>query len=223
MWAENPLDLFRLATLVMSDSVPDKVDSIYLYGQTPDNETSILEAGLALYESGVSEKLGLCGGGPYIPPGSPPDAEVAYSGCGTWSDWLVKHGVKRDDIYTVPRTPLAHTGNEAYRLVNLAKACEWETICVVACPMHMLRAFVNTVAAALRNYSELLIYAKPGTPSSWGEDALSSQGTVHGSRLDVGMENEWIRLNKLWGNEYDVVGAAEVLEYVRRREKRRTA
>lgn len=223
MWAENPLDLFRLATLVMSDPIPDKVDSIYLYGQTPDNETSILEGGLALYQSGVSEKLGLCGGGPYIPPGAPPDAPVAYSGWGPWSDWLVEHGVKRGDIYVVPVPAVAHTGSEAYRLVHLAKACDWKTLCVVANPMHMLRAFVCTVSIAVRDYPELLIYAKPGTPFFWGEDALSSQGNVRGPRLEVGMEAEWIRLNKSWGNKYDVTTPGMVMEYVRRREARRTA
>lgn len=166
MWCDDQRDLFRLATLVMSDPIPsNKADTAYLFGHTPDNEVSILEAGLALYQNGTTPTLGVVGGGPYTPPNSPSDAKVAYSGCKVWSDWLVEHGVSRDDIYVIPRPPLANTGTEAYRLIHLAKACEWKTMCVVACPLHMLRAFTNTVACALRNYPELLIYAKPGTPS----------------------------------------------------------
>ena len=218
MWSENPLDIFRLATLVMSDPVPAEVDSVYLYGHTSDNEVSILETGLALYKSGISGRLGICGGGPYVPPNGPPDAKVAYSGCAVWADWLVERGARREDIYTIPRPPFSHTGTEAYRLVNLAKTREWRAVCVVANPMHMLRAFANTVACVIREYPELLVYTKPGTPFPWNKEVLSSQGNIFGSRLETGMENEWARLNKTWGNEYDVASAAEVLEYVRWRE-----
>jgi hypothetical protein len=216
-WCEDPADLFRLATLVMSDLNPFAVvDAAYLYGHTPDNELSILEAGLELYQSGATKNLVLCGGGPYLPPNASSDAKVSYSGCGAWRKWLESHGVKSEDIYSIPRPPLSHTGTEAYRFVRLAKICEWKVITVVA--WHTLRAFTCTVACALRNYPELLIYARPGTPTPWDEEVLSSQGAVFGTRFDAGINGEWERLNKTWGNVYDVIGAHEVVEYVKHRD-----
>ena len=53
MWFEDPVDLFRLATMVMADYNPfGKSEAAYLMGHTPDNEESILEAGHHLYLSG---------------------------------------------------------------------------------------------------------------------------------------------------------------------------
>lgn len=220
-WCEDPADLFRLATLVMSDFNPfGKSDAAYLYGHTPDNELSILEAGLELYRSGATKNLVLCGCGPYVPPNSPPDTRIVYSGGDIWREWLVEHGVKSEDILFMdsPRPPLSHTGTDAYRFVSFAKTRGWRVVTVVACPMHMFRAFVCTVACVLQNYPELLVYAQPGTPTPWDEEVLSSQGTVFGIRFDAGINGEWERLNKTWGNVYDVIGAHEVVEYVKHRD-----
>ena len=150
MFTENPIDLFRLATFVMADYPPtQKLDAAYLYGHTPANEISILQTGLNLYECGGTQLLALCGGGPYLPPNPLPDAEVAYSGGPAWRNWLEEHGVEKEDLDEIPRPPLSHTGTEAYSFVEHARAHRWKTVGVVACPMHMLRAFVCTVSCAL--------------------------------------------------------------------------
>lgn len=213
----SPRDVFRLSALVMADFIPSSgVDGVYLYANTPDNEISILEGGLALYKNGVANTLCLAGGGPYLPPNIH-NAKVAYSGYNAWHAWLKDRGARPEDIHAIPRPSLSHTGTEAYGIVQMAKSRNWKKICVVSCPTHMLRAFVNTVACALREYPELLIYAKPGTPLAWDEEALSSQGNIFGTRFDTVMESEWDRLNAAWHDEYDVVGPEKIIEYVKRR------
>ncbi len=215
VWCNNPGDIFGLSIFVMSDFIPsNKVDAAYLYANTPDNEISILEGGLALYKSGLINTLCLAGGGPYLPPNLH-NAKVAYSGYDPWRNWLENHGVESENIHAIPRPLLSHTGTEAYQFVRFAKSHNWKKVCVVACPTHMLRAFVNTVACALREYPELLIYAKPGTSLAWDEKVLSSQGNVFGTRSDTVMKSEWDRLNTVWHDKYDVVGSDKIVEYIK--------
>jgi len=151
---------------------------------------------------------------------SPPGAKIAYSGGDAWRKWLIARGVKSNDVLFMDsaRPTLSHTGTDAYRFVSFAKTRGWRVVTVVACPMHMLRAFANTVGCALRNYPELLIYAHPGIPTPWNEEALSSQGIVFGTRFKTGLDGEWARLIKIYNNPSDVANAAEVVEYVKRRD-----
>src|SRR3989344_1693466 len=134
MWCKNTVDLFRLATIVQVDSEPPrgKADATYLFGHTPDNETSILDVGVELYRT---HRAGLlCSLGrkdPYYPPNSP-GAACAYSGAKVWKKYLLAYGVRAKDMRFIPISePVIHTGTEAERFIRLAKRKKWKTVYVV--------------------------------------------------------------------------------------------
>lgn len=231
-WCSDPLDLFRLATIVQNDRLPkDRPDAIYLFGHTPDTEEGILLAGRRLYQF-FSDKESLpvyiLGGPPYRPPGAAPDSPIAYSGFVKWRDWLVESAsIPGECIRAIQRPPLAHTGTEAEALIKLALEHQWKRLIVVGAHMHMLRAFTNTVTFAVRSHPKIDVYACAGRPPAhWQERVLSSQGDVHGSILQVGFQAEWERLNR-WHNKIDpetglrdLLSAREILDYISRREEK---
>ena len=53
-------NLLTMATMVLADTVPSKVQGIYLFGQTADNAASVLERGVrAAMDKDI--KLAVCG------------------------------------------------------------------------------------------------------------------------------------------------------------------
>ena len=216
----DPFEVFRLSTFVLSDYNPrGTADAAYLFGHTPDNEVATLSAAKALYDQGSVQTLLITGGGPYIAPNIPDSHTVAYNGGPAWRAWLVENGVRDNNILYIPRPELSHTATEAYFLARFAKEEGWRTLYLVTAPTHMLRAFANMVAAINRVYPELRVYCRPGHPMPWHTNCKSSQGDVEGTRFDTTLPSEWARLNKLWGNEYDIADAQEVRHYIERRDK----
>lgn len=232
MWCENPADLFRLATFVQTDPGHEKeADAAYLFGHARVCETPILDAGADLHRECKVRLVAICKLAPGYPHNGTPD-NPTYRDAPAWENELVDRGVNRKDIRMIesPRPaageekfPVSHTGTEAERLVTLAKVSGWEAVFVVAHPMHMLRAFTQTVGFVLKEYPTLRVYAKTAAPKSWHAVALLNQGLTSGSPFMDGIDAEWKRLNAVYGNKYDPVPAAQVIEYINWRESSRWA
>lgn len=219
MWCTDPVNLFRLATFVQNDTEPPpmgRTDAAYLFGHTPANEESVLTRGCEIRLYGKTEKLLVCGGGPYISPDHP-NRLCAYSGGIAWKNYLTRHGADPAGIECIARPELSHTGTEAEQLVLRARKEKWQNVYIVAAPFHLLRAFVTTVSQILQLYPDLRIWCKPGTPLPWFQGGVSSQGIVGKTRLGDFMEMEWERLNKTYGNQYDIAPESEVFKYLERR------
>lgn len=217
-------DIFRLAIVSLADEKPEigVAPAAYLFGHTPDNEVSLLERGAELFNRGRVGQIWLCGGGPYRTPGRP-EAPIAYNGEYVWRELLMKLGVPTECIHGLPRPELSHTGTEAERLVLCAKERGWKDVLIVAFPMHMPRAFANTITQALRLYPDLRIWCIPGITLPYDEEAIFSQGTVSGTRLFEGIESEFERIKTIWwGNSLDIAPPKQVWKYLLTRKERRT-
>lgn len=229
MWCENPLDLFRLATVVQNDSDTnhgDFADAAYLFGHTRDMEKSILGAAAELYEHFKVGLLYICELAPgYVYNGSPENP--FYADFDGWSKTLSEMGVAKSKIFPItsplaipPETkpPISHTGTEAEAFVDLAKNLGFTKVYVVAHPVHILRAFTNTVTFVTRKYPSLRVFAKTGySCQAWNSECLLNQGVVRGSLIDKAFEAEFERLNK-WYAKGDLISCEEVLDYIRQRD-----
>jgi len=215
------LDVLRLAIVALADEEPEggTAPAAYLYGHTPDNETSLIKKGSELYNQEQIKEILICGGGPYRAPGKP-EAPIAYSGEHIWRHLLVRECVQQKDITSIARPELSHTGTEAERLILYAKTQAWSDIFIVALPIHMPRAFANTVTQALRLYPSLRIWCKPGAVLPYADEAVSSQGMVLGARLIQGIEAEFERWNAIWNNPLDIAPPEPIIEYLLTRRER---
>lgn len=205
------LELDELITRVLCDAATSgKVEAAYLFGETRDNQSSVLKAAVFLYGLGPVKKLGLCG----LSEGH------GYPGFENWRDELVEMGVKKEGIFSVPPSDKfpPSTDAEAWGLINYAKSNGWKNIFVIAPPLHQLRAFVSTVSAVIKSKSNLMVYSFPGIPQSWEEHITHSQGILKGTRSEL-LGDELAKIEKYYKNG-DLVSAADVLEYMDERDKK---
>jgi hypothetical protein len=159
-------DLVSLNTRVLCDEEPDQVSAIYLFGQTRDNQTSVLNRGVEILR-GRSIPLVICGCG-----------EVSgYPGVDVWREELIQLGVPPEGILNVPSVEPLNTLTEAIGLVQEAKRKGWKTIQIVASPFHQLRAFMSVIQALKQEYPELKAYNRVGTTLGWNEVVVHNQGT----------------------------------------------
>lgn len=202
--------LDELVTRVLCDTAPDgSVDTAYLFGETKDNQESVLKAGALLYLTGPAEKIAICG----LAEGS------GYPGVLSWREKLISLAVPEEDILEVPPAPdfPPSTHAEALGLARFAKLHKWKSIYVIAPPLHQLRAFVTTVTEALKEYPEFLIYSFPGVPQNWEEHIVHSQGIQKGTRSEL-LAEELKKIEKYY-KKGDLLSAEEILKYLNWRDK----
>jgi hypothetical protein len=215
-WASQA-DLFTLASVVQQDTLPAHPLSVaYLFGNTPDLESSTLQKGVQLSREGTVKHLCICGGGP-ITGINDKNKRIAYRGEAAWRKDLIAQGVPKAVVVPVPRPdPVPHTGTEAQRFIELAQKNKWSSVCVVSHPIHLLRAFVSTATVIVKNNLEIKLYAVPGTPEPWQEPALYSQAGEMRPRIEL-MQGELSRLNR-WFAKEDLISAEETLAYLKWRD-----
>ncbi len=222
MWCKNQVNLFRLATFVQNDIDPPgkKAHPAYLFGHTKDFEEPILNTGAQLFLNEKARMLyvgKIRNGYFHVSPAHQHDIN-------TWPEKLITRKVPRERISTIlspegDPPPKSHTGTEAMAFVLLAQENGWDTAYIVAHPIHALRAFANTIAFTVRWRFELKIHVKTGQPPQhWFDPVISNQCTVKGTQFDEAMDAEYERINKFYGNQYDVAPAETVLKYIRWRD-----
>lgn len=204
------MHLIELLTRILCDPGPDvPAGGAYLFGQTADNQQSVLEAGVSLINQRRAQKL--------LIPSSVP--QCGYPGFQTWHQALIALGLEETDVSGVPVSPDSslNTLNEAEALVRYAKASRMAQVFVVAPPFHQLRAFITTISVVLREFPELRVYNQVGTALPWDETVYHSQGTLQCTRSEL-IQSELARIER-YRRKGDLVSEEEVSRYLHRRDR----
>jgi len=205
------IELVELIERVFSDiEAHGKADSVYLFGQTVDNEESVFTTAAELFMSGKVGKVAFGEGGQLV------TGEIYQTP--DWRGKLLNRGVPENAIVTIQiKAKLAHTHTEALALVEYAKVQGWKTLYVTSPAMHQLRVFVNTISIVLHEYPELKVFNKVGMPLPWAQEIIHSQRIERGTRACL-VRAEWNRILRYY-EKGDLVSAKEILDYLNRRDK----
>ncbi len=181
------------------------VSVVYPFGQTMDNEISVIQR--------VSYLPGFI----MIPDNGSGTEFCGYLGADHWTDLLVENGVSRAAIQKlfIPAATNSNTFVEAVALVKKAKEEHWKNCTVVAPSFHLPRVFLSMISAALRSYPELKIWAYPGVSQSWSENVVHSQGITRGTRSEI-MLGEFERIER-YQEKGDLVSFGDAFQYLDQR------
>lgn len=200
----------ELLLRILCDPLPQTgVDVVYLFGQTPDNESSAIQRGLELLKAGLAPLLA-------IPSGQPVSG---YPGFEAWHQKLVQSGIDSNRIIKLSVDHPHHqmtTLDEANSLIGFALKSDWQKIIIISPPFHQLRSFITSVSTALRSYKNLRIYNAVGESLDWLGTALHFQGKLIAKRTTL-IHEEWQRLEK-YHQKGDLVSLEEILEYLNQRD-----
>jgi hypothetical protein len=203
--------LFELLLKAASDPMPSSLaDGVYLFGQTVQNQESVLDAGQALLLEGVVKNILI----------AQTHARSGYPGYDVWKSELLSRDIPEDRIVGVPIEDelLLHTNNEANCVVRHCQALAYTSLVVTAPPFHQLRAFMSVVSSVMDLGSTLSVYSKIGAPLPWGETVIHSQGTLRGTRESF-IYSEMERIER-YHAKGDLRSATDVLEYLHKRDPR---
>ncbi len=199
----------RFLVRLFGEPVPLEVDVAYLFGETADNEMSVLHRAIGLYQTQWAPKLVIPGIG----------AIAGYPGKWAWASKLVEYGVPSEAIAFaggVEQT-VSNCYTEAVHFVALAKASGWQRVAVIAPHFHLPRCFITMVSVALRDPLALQLYAVPGMPLPWQETVVHNQGVVNARRADL-IASEFDRIAK-YTEKGDLLPVARILEYLDARDR----
>jgi hypothetical protein len=204
-------DLLALAVRVFADPAPGTpTDGAYVFGQTADNEASVLDTACALLAAGHTTAI--------LVAGSP--ARSGYPGDAAWRARLAERGIVDGVVRSAPTEehPVLSTLSEAESLVRFARTSGMRGVHVVAAPFHHLRAVITTVSVALREYPALRVHSTPGAPLSWDVRVRHSQGVLEAPRTRL-IDAELERIVR-YTTKGDLVPARAVLAYLDARDRR---
>jgi hypothetical protein len=204
-------DLLALAIRIFADPAPaTPTDGTYVFGQTPDNEASVLDTACRLIAAGHTAAILVAGSVPRS--GYPGDVE--------WRARLAERGIVDGMVHSAPTDehPLLSTLSEAESLVRFARAAGMRSVHVVGTPFHHLRAVITTVSVALREHPALRVYSAPGAPLAWDTHVRHSQGVLEAPRALL-IDTELERIVR-YTAKGDLVPAREVLAYLDARDRR---
>jgi hypothetical protein len=187
---------------------PGIADAAYLFAETEPNQDSVFAAARDLIEKKQVRRLLISDCLP----------KSGYIGAAAYRTAMIAAGIPTEVIEEVPMEPteILHTGIEADRTVQFAKARAYERLLVVSVPFHQERAFMSVVTAVLREYPSLKIYSHPGVPQSWDEIVTHSQGTLRGARALM-IAEELKRIEAYTAQGY-LLPRSAILEYLRTRD-----
>lgn len=201
--------MVELLIRVFCDIHPSNpADGVFLFGQTEDNEMSVLKKSIELVNHSRTERILFV---KTVPKSGHPGYEA-------WKEKLVQKGIKENLIAGVPlpETPIIHTLIEAEALMHFARQNAYKQLYVTAAPFHQLRAYMTAVTAALNIFPQIRLYSQPGTALPWLEEVLHSQGSIHGTRNKL-IAGELERIEK-YKNKGDLASVEQVLSYLNRRD-----
>ena len=201
----------ELVTRVMRDTSPRGVaETAYLFGENIDNERASFGAARKLWRTGRARTISIDDFG----------RAYGYEGFAHWRKKLIAAGIPRSAIHGMLIAPdfPPSTHAEAWGLIRHAKKKKWRVIYVVAPPVHMLRAFMTVVSAAVKEKSKLKIYSFPADPERWETRATYSQETWKARRSDE-LRTELRKIEKYY-RKGDMVSVREVLAYLNKRDRK---
>lgn len=205
--------LVEIHDAISQDSDPiQKVNGIYLFGQTKDNQEAVFQSARELLDRGIDAPV-------YVLNGPDPEdkrfKKSGFPGFAKWSGEL-KTGYGIDAL---PLEPFdmnnLNTLSEAQALARLSKESGLDSWYVVAVQFHILRAFIGSASVAIKERPAMNVFAYSGAEQDWNETVVHSQGVVRGTRKDlIGGEMERIQRYTAKG---DLEPAERVLEYIAQR------
>jgi hypothetical protein len=201
--------LLEITIRVMCDvRAENTIDAVYLYGQTQDNQSSVLSAACQMLKEKRIRKILIADSGP----------KSGYPGFTLWEKALREMGVPKTALSGVDlrQTTTLNTLIEANAMIQYAKRNQYESIYIVASPFHQLRAFMTSVTAAQNFYPEIKIYSHNGHPLPWRDHVVHSQGETSGRRREL-IGGEFERIKK-YQQKGDLAQDADVLNYLNQRD-----
>lgn len=199
-------ELAELLMRTLCDVEPSGVvDLAYLFGNTRDNQRSVIARGVRLHQRWNLKRVGIVDFPNF----------AGYEGTAAWRNDLLLGGVPASQIIEIPGAhPISHTHTEAERLIARVRDEGWKTIIVVAVPFHQLRAFMDTIGVVLKEglQEHLRVFSATGFPLSWTDRAVHSQGTVSAPRFEL-IGPELDRIVRYW-KKGDMPTARQVLDYL---------
>lgn len=199
----------ELITRVFTDNLLDRsLDSLYLFGQTSDNEQSVLVAAGRFKSERDKTMVSIIDTAPIS----------GYPGFDAWSGKLQDLGISEENIIGIPVGELSslNTLIEAESLVRFARARGYFSLGITAAPFHQLRAFITTVSVAMREFPQLKLFSYPGVALPWNEEVAHSQGIEKGTRAEI-LTAEFERVFK-YQNKGDILPFGEILNYLKHRD-----
>lgn len=204
------MELLEIAIRTLCDVTPGRTaDAVFLYGQTKDNQSSVLSAAHQLLSEKRVGKILMADSGP----------KCGYPGYAVWEKELRDRGAPAAAIMGVDLggSDSLNTLIEANAMIRHAKRHQYTDIYVAASPFHQLRAFMTSITAAQSHFPEINIYSFNGHPLPWLDDVSHSQGKTSGPRRElIGSELDRISKYQLKG---DLASDAVVLDYLNRRDR----
>ena len=202
---DNPL--IELLTRVLCDTLPPAADFCFVFGQTADNQASVLQKAEQLLAQNRVKKIGFV----------QTQAMGGYPGYDAWRGILSGKGVRAEQVEGVPveNPTLLHTLIEAQAMACHVREKGYRTVCVLATPFHQLRAFMTAVTAVMAQNVTVQLFSVPGVALPWQEQVAHSQGNTTGTRQQL-IAGELERIVKYIG-QGDLATVETVLEYLDRR------
>lgn len=200
--------LFEVQLRALCDYIPPttKLDALFLYGQTPDNEEAVFRLAAEQFAAGKVEKILLIRTGPLS----------GYAGYEHCLQELEAAGVPPKAIEGVAcHESMLHTLIESEAMVAHAQKQHYRTLAVCAAPFQQTRAFMTAISVALKKMPVLKVYSIPGKPLDWLKEAAHSQGTLMGSRIEL-IYAELERIPK-YQQKGDLAPTKAVIEYLNNR------
>ncbi len=201
----------ELIIRILCDTPPPFIpDAAFLFGQTEDNQESVLTAAVQLLSARLTPRVLFVQTGPLS----------GFPGFEAWQQKLQMAGIRNEQIEGIAGidSPILHTLIEAEAMVRFAKEKGYQTLYIVSPPFHQVRAFMTAVTAALREFPELTLYSHPGVALPWQETVVHSQGSTWGTRSDL-IHGELVRITK-YHQQDDLASVEEVLAYLNGRDQK---
>jgi uncharacterized SAM-binding protein YcdF (DUF218 family) len=206
----NPTpEQIELLLRVLADVRPAGiVEGAYLFAQTQPNQESVFLAAKDLIDRRRVDRILISDCTP----------KSGYIGAAAYRAAMIEAGIPAACIEEVPMEPteILHTGIEADRTVQFAKARGYKRLLVLSAPFHQERAFMSMVTAVLRHYPSLKVYSHPGEPQPWDEVVTHSQGRLQGTRAELIAEE--LRRIETYTAKGDLAPREAILEYLRTRD-----
>lgn len=202
----------ELITRIFADTAPrgGKANAVYLFGQTSDNEESVLKVGALLWKFRHVARVCISGG----------KEGNGFVGFDAWKKTLNDMGVPLTKIIGVPlaKDIPPSTDAEAIGLARFVKKHRWRTLYITSPPLHQLRAFISCVSAFKREKTTSNIYSHVGFPQRWEEHVVHSQGIQRDTRSAL-IRKELKKIEEYCING-KLIKPRDVLQYMNRRDMR---
>ncbi len=132
---------------------------------------------------------------------------------------MIAAGIPAEAIEEVPMEPteILHTGIEADRTVQFAKARGYERLLIVSVPFHQERAFISVVTAVSAGVPIAQGLQPSRRAAAWDEVVTHSQGKLRGTRAEL-IAEEQKRIETYTAQGF-LLPRSAILEYLRTRDR----